>query len=255
LLTRGYGKDEDSVISSKLADVAVISGRKRASNALAFLEKQDADIFIMDDGFQHFKVKRDIDIVTINARMPFGNGFVLPSGILREPLTALERAHIVVITKSDLVAESDLAAITEQVKAISADAEIFYAVHAPRFFYTPGGRQPLEYIKGKRIICVSGLGDNGAFSKTLEVLGAEICRHIHYMDHHRYSIQDLAHIHRTLQDLNADLIVTTEKDWIKLKSIDDKDEKKKQNFLILKVELEVKEHEIFYNRLRALLPG
>jgi tetraacyldisaccharide 4'-kinase len=256
LLTRGYGQDEDRLISSKLPDISVIKGKKRAYNAVNFQKKHNPDIFVIDDGFQHLKIKRDIDIVTINATQPFGNRLLIPAGILREPIGALRRAHIAMITKSDLVSEQSLSALKSRIKNISPDIDIFCSRHTPNFFYTANGeKKPLEYIKDKNIICVSGLADNDAFIKAIRRLRARVCRNLSYIDHYSYSDHDLSELKNISQNCNLNIAVTTEKDWVKLKYLKLSILEKDIEFLILRIELEVDKDEAFYSRLSAVLPG
>jgi len=255
LLTRGYGEDEDKVISSNMPYARVISGKHRMSNALNYSKHNKADVFILDDGFQHFKIKRDIDIVTINAQSPFGNGMLLPAGCLREPLNALRRADIAVITKSDLVPGQRLIEIISCVKNISKDIIVFRARHSLKFFRTASGQKmPLEYVKNKRVVSVSALADNRSFIKTIENLGAEIVSSPFYIDHHRYTEGDVKRVLEILKKFQANIVVTTEKDWIKLGALI-KGPISGVEFLVLKMELEVEEDEIFYRRLSAVLPG
>ena len=256
LLTRGYGHDEDRLLASKLPNITVIKGKKRACNAINFQKKQDTDIFVLDDGFQHFKIKRDIDIVTINATQPFGNGLLVPAGILREPPEALRRAHIAVITKTDLVTEQSLVALRSKVRSISSVIDIYCSKHTPKFFYTANGeKKPLEYIKGKNIVCISGLADNDSFIKTIQRLDGIVCRNLSYIDHHSYTEYDLIELKNILRDLNINIVVTTEKDWVKLENIKLSIVGKDIEFLILKIELEVEKDESFFSRLSAVLPG
>lgn len=119
LLTRGYGSDEDRLLVQNLEGAAVLAGKERIKNALNFCKTNPADIFILDDGFQHLAIKRDIDIVTINAKEPFGGRLLIPAGILREPARSLMRADIAVITKSDLVPEKDLKRLRDKIYDIN----------------------------------------------------------------------------------------------------------------------------------------
>ena len=256
LLTRGYGKDEDRVIASNMEHTRVISGKRRLLNALNYCKENKADIFVLDDGFQHFKIKRDIDIVTVNAQLPFGNNMLLPAGFLREPLNAIKRADIVVITKSDLVPRQRLVEIVSCVKNMSEDIMICRARHKPEFFLTDSGQnKPLEYIKNKRVASVSALADNYSFAKTIENLGAEIVSSLFYIDHHRYAAGDVKRIIKSLKEFQVNILVTTEKDWVKLAPMVKGPIANGIEFLVLRVKLEVEEDEIFYRRLSALLPG
>jgi tetraacyldisaccharide 4'-kinase len=256
LLTRGYGNDEDLVLSSNMPYVRVLSGKNRLSNALAYLKRNKADVFVLDDGFQHLKIKRDIDIVTLNAQAPFGNKRLIPAGCLREPLNSLRRADMVVITKSDLTEERELLEIVSCVKNISGSIIICKSVHRPVCFYSSDSREkPLEYIKGEHVICVSALADNKSFVKTIKKIGAEIARSLYYVDHHRYTESDVKRIIEISEARQSKIVVTTEKDWVKLQFLAKSAISRGIEFLVLKIKLEVKEDEIFYRRLSRILHG
>jgi tetraacyldisaccharide 4'-kinase len=256
LLTRGYGNDEDKVISSNMPYARVLAGKRRLFNALDYSRGNKADAFVLDDGFQHLKIKRDIDIVTINAQGPFGNNMLFPAGCLREPVNALRRAHIVVITKSDLVPAQKLIELTASIRNISNDIMIVRARHKPKFLFTANGQErPLEYIKGKRVLAVSALADNPSFIKTVENLGAEIAFSLSYIDHHRYREDDVRVITESFKAFRAGMVVTTEKDWVKLSALVQGPAGIGIEFTILKIELEVEEDEAFYRRVYSVLPG
>jgi len=256
LLTRGYGSDEDRLLRACVPQALIISGKDRLSNALKSLKQDDADIFILDDGFQHFRIKRDLDIVVINVRCAFGNEKLMPAGILREPLEALKRADMVVVTKSDLVPLSLLLDIESRIKNISPNVSVFRGRHAPKHFFKGNGHiVPLEYVKGRRLTCVSALADNQSFEQTVRVLGAKIARGFFYLDHYRYCLKDLRFIIDTSKSLNVNTIVTTEKDWIKLEPLTKTLSYKDMEFIVLKIKLEVYDYEIFNRRLSSVLPG
>ena len=304
LLTRGYGKDEERVIFQNLPGVDILSGKRRLFNALQAQENIDLDLFLMDDGFQHLCIRRDADIVTINATDPVGNGFLIPAGILREPLNSLKRADIVIITKSDLVDKERLSMLKYLIQGAAGDIDIFEAIHKPVFFYTafkekkplnkslkpegslsatqssisarkkplnkslkPEGslgatqssisacKKPLDYLKARRVLAISGLADNSSFNMTLKQLDGLVVSHLLYMDHHKYVRTDMKKIAEVVKKNNIDTIVTTEKDWIKLKSIVKDPFLKEVEILVLKIEVKVKDDEVFYRRLSALLSG
>ncbi len=256
LLTRGYGKDEEKVIRQNLPGLDILSGKERLLNALRAQKDTDISLFLMDDGFQHLSIKRDADIVTINATDPVGNGFLIPAGILREPLNALKRADMVIITKSDLVSKERLSRIKEHIRHVSGDIDIFEAIHEPAFFYTASNeRKPLDCLRQNRVCAISGLADNNSFSVTLSQLDVTVVSRLLYMDHHRYVSADMEKIADAVAKDNADAIVTTEKDWIKLKDIAMPLALKEADILVLKIEVKVKEDEVFYRRLSTLLSG
>ena len=256
LLTRGYGNDEEKVIFQCFPEVDILSGKNKLSNALQAQKNLDLDLFLMDDGFQHLSVKRDADIVAINATDPVGNGFLIPAGILREPLSSLKRADMVIITKSDLVNKEKLVLLKHLIRNAAGDIDIFEGVHEPAFFCTVlNKKEPLDYLKGRRVCAISGLADNDSFSVTLKQLDVLMVSTLSYMDHHKYVKADIEEIEKAVEKNNADTIVTTAKDWIKLKNIIKEPFLKGVEILVLKIELKVKEDEIFYRRLSTLLSG
>lgn len=127
---RSQNSDEATMLRSILADIPVLIGADRVKNAKEFIKKNKADVFLLDDGFQHWRLSRDIDIVAIDTTDPWGNGDVLPRGILREPRTALGRADIFVLTKTDLAAKQ-LETLKTELRAIHPKALIVETVHKP----------------------------------------------------------------------------------------------------------------------------
>lgn len=258
LLTRGYGEDEDKALSENMPGVSVLVGPNRLKNALFKQEKEkkDTDLFILDDGFQHWKISRDIDIVTINGVNPYGKALLIPAGIMREPFANLSRADLVVITKSNLVSRETLNHIKERILKLKPDMAIFEAAHCPVLFCTAKGEEkPLEYVKGRGICAVSGLGDNGSFMRTLEDLGCDLKLKFSYMDHHRYSAKDVDKIMMDCKKNSIDIIATTQKDWVKIEQLLSKDSLDGIEILVLKIKLKVDDEESFFGRLSSILPG
>lgn len=256
LLTRGYGMDEDKVLTESMPGVSVLVGKDRIKNAGSAEERCSFDIFVLDDGFQHKRIKRDIDIVAINATDPFGSGLLIPAGILREPISHLSRADLVVITRSDLVGQEELNRIKDDVLRVNPDVEIFGSTHQPVFFYTSKEqtRDP-EYIKAKQICAISALGDNHSFAKTLKNMGADIKLKFFYMDHHRYLKEQIDEILKVCEHNDVDTVVTTQKDWIKLKGLLTTPSAERIEFLILHIKLKLYDEEGFFGRLSSVLSG
>jgi tetraacyldisaccharide 4'-kinase len=252
LLTRGYGRDEDRLLSQNLQGVAVLAGRDRAKNASDFSKAGPVDIFVLDDGFQHLAIKRDIDIVTINALDPFGRGLLIPAGILREPVSSMERAAIAVITRADLVCENELKRLKDKISDINPRIEIFESIHQPLSFLTPMGEEKgLASVERKRVCIVCGLGDNDSFKKTVAALEAECILDIFFMDHHRYTRPQIDHVIERCKAAHIDTIITTEKDWIKIKEF--LTTASGIEFLILKIMLKINNEEVFFARIASLL--
>ena len=254
LLIRGYGSDEDRLHVLNLNDIPVATGKDRYSNALRLKQEQGSDIFILDDGVQHLNLARKVDIVTINANNPFGNNFLIPAGILREPLSSLSRADIAVITKSDTVEKDTLLFIKSKILKANNSISIYEAVHSPvSLIDTSGNVVDLEYIRNKKICALSGLGDNNSFLSTLKNLRASIGLEALYMDHHNYLESDLSNIIANAKKENISTIVTTQKDWVKIEELYNKIDSPGIDFFVLKIEIKIKDEEDFLHRLHTLL--
>jgi tetraacyldisaccharide 4'-kinase len=171
---------------------------------------------VLDDGFQHWELRRDLDIVLIDSRNPFGNGCLFPRGVLREPVSALRRAHVVVFTKIDRKA-SDLEALRSRIKAINSEITFLEAAHRPKHLYDPKARKArdLSYMRGRKVILVSSIGDPEYFEDTVRELGAVVLEHIVFGDHHNYRLKDVERIIRTCDQRVFDFLITTEKDAVK----------------------------------------
>ena len=222
VLTRGYKAgngpllDEPAILAESCPGARVVVNPDRlagAAEAVAF----GANVLIMDDGFQHRRLARDLDIVVIDATTPFGFGRMLPAGMLREPITALKRADAVVITRSDQVAENQLTEIENEIRDIKADIVIARSVHAPVCAISPNDdRISLEKLKGKKVFAFCGIGNPEAFLNTLKTLGADLLGSAIFDDHHHYTQACLDEISKQAQLSEAELILTTQKDWTKI---------------------------------------
>ncbi len=209
------GGDEPVLMASKLSGVPVVVGRNRYKASLYAVRTFASDIIILDDGFQHLKLKRNLDIVLVDAADPFGNGKLFPAGILREPIESLQRAHAVVLTR----AESPDAA-EEFRKTISrfTRARIFTAQQraADLIERNSGEIKPLSALGGARVLAFSGIARPLSFTATLRSLGAVVAAECAYPDHHGYSKTDLAAVFQKAADERVSMIVTTEKDAVRL---------------------------------------
>ncbi len=210
------GGDEPVLIGSRLSGVPVVVGGLRRRAAQLAVEKFDAGAIILDDGFQHIQLKRDMDIVLVDAADPFGNGKLFPAGVLREPVTALKRAHAVVITRAD--ASGTVEALKKRIADVT-DARIFTSVHRPveLIHCTDAGRKPLAVLRGERVFAFSGIARPASFLSLLKTLGAVIAADKAYPDHHDYTRSDLAEVYKQSADHRTGMIVTTEKDAVRLR--------------------------------------
>ncbi len=171
---------------------------------------------LLDDGFQHARLARDIDIVLIDALDPLGGGGVFPLGRLREPFAAVARADIVAITRARL---SDLApAIEREIRRWNPDAPIFRATLEPRAWVDrrDGTRHCIDEPPFRRAGAFCGLGNPQAFRRTLERLGIQPVCWFEFADHHRYSALEFQRMEHHFVQAAADAVLTTEKDAINL---------------------------------------
>jgi len=174
-------------------------------------------VLLLDDGFQHRRLHRDLDVVLINALDPFGGGSLLPAGNLREPLKALRRAGLAVITHADQVTEQELSSIREQISGIQPGLEILESAHRPDFLFDlkDDKRRRLAYLKNKPIGCFSAIGDPKSFEDLLRRTGARLVQTWRFPDHHPFSRDELRSINN-IRDGRP--IVTTLKDFPRLPS-------------------------------------
>jgi tetraacyldisaccharide 4'-kinase len=216
LKTQNYA-DEPAILSQSCPQAKVIVNPDRVAGAAEAVNKFGAQALIMDDGFQHLRLARDLDIVTIDATQPFGYGKLLPAGLLREPVTALGRADAVVITRCDQVKESDLAELERKLQQINSNMIIARSIHAPIWAESGESKKiSLESLKGRKVFAFCGIGNPQAFLNTINVLGFDVVGSTVYDDHHYYNSDDVAGIYEQAMCGKAELILTTHKDWTKI---------------------------------------
>ncbi|MBN1663368.1 MAG: tetraacyldisaccharide 4'-kinase [Deltaproteobacteria bacterium] len=213
LLGPEEGGDEPVMMARACPGMPVISGRQRRVTGAYAVDHFLADVLILDDGFQHRSLYRDMDIVLVDKDRPLGNGFMLPRGPLREPAKALRRADLIVKTEIKTNPFADEPDIS------FPDASIVFHGYRQPTGWTAGmsGQScPPDYLKDKRLCAFAGIAVPDAFKKTLESLGLNVVVWIPFPDHHRYTEKDIAEICRRSRDGAADMIVATEKDGVKL---------------------------------------
>ena len=215
VLSAGESGDEAALLAMSLPGVPVVMGSDRHEAGQLAIEHFGAQVVILDDGFQHMALKRDLNILLMDAAHPFGNGRVLPMGYLREPGSAMKRADMVVLTRSDM---ADTQGAWAAVSKVSSTMPVLTAVHRPSALYelSTGNRTGLEYLSGRSILALSGLADPSSFTLILQKLNAKIAEAVNYPDHHRYTQGDLAKVEAVAARVSAGVVVTTEKDAVKL---------------------------------------
>ncbi|MDO8603443.1 MAG: tetraacyldisaccharide 4'-kinase [Candidatus Omnitrophota bacterium] len=251
ILIRGYGNDESELLPKLTSNVPVLTGKDRVKTGVEAIENHLSDTVILDDGFQYRRLKRDLDIVCLDAVKPFGNGWVIPAGILREGLGSLKRADVFLITKSDLVSDKDkLERLEKKLKSINPGAIIAKAIHRPLYFYKilDGEKVNIGMLQNRELALVSAIGSPGCFEKTILRLGLKVNKHFVFRDHHLYVKDDMDKVNDYCSKNNIDTVISTEKDAVKLKNL--KFTAYSLQLLVLKVRLEIIENEEgFHSRL------
>jgi tetraacyldisaccharide 4'-kinase len=208
--------DEPFLLARRLPGVPVVVGASRGEAAQLAVDRFDASVIVLDDGFQHRTLGKDLEIVMARARHPWGNGRVLPAGPLREPLAALARAHVVVVAGARDV--DDTAEVTPAITRYAPGVPVIPAAYAATECWDAQRMQPasLENLRGARLLGFAGIAAPGGFRRTLEELGASVAELIAFDDHHWYTKADVNRLVERARALSADGLVTTEKDWVRL---------------------------------------
>lgn len=246
LLNAYEAGDEAFLMAKILKGISIIKGNNRYKSGLFALNNSKLQtlnsklLFILDDGFQHWKLHRDVDVLLIDATNPFGNEKLFPEGRMREPLVAMKRAHIIVITKADMAVPGAVTAITRKIKQYNQEAPVFTAAHTPTgLINLEGESKGLDTIQGKRIYAFSGIANPAYFQSTLTSSGGQIAGSRKFRDHYIYKQKDIEEIRKEAAGLE---IITTEKDLVKLKELDVPD-----NLSALRIEFSIENE--FYDAL------
>jgi tetraacyldisaccharide 4'-kinase len=231
ILTRGYktchkrwamddGRwtiDEPAILAKKCPLAKVIVNPDRVAAARQAVEKFGANVLIMDDGFQHRRLARDLDIVTIDATCPFGYSKMLPAGLLREPADSLKRADAIVITRCNQVGENELDELEKKLRLLHPNIIIACSTHKPVCAKSIDGRKiNLDELKGKKVLAFCGIANPAAFFNTINEVGCNVVSSKIYDDHYQYTDDCLTDIYEQAADSKADFVLTTQKDWTKI---------------------------------------
>ena len=213
LLDSEKGGDEPYMLASNLPGVAVVVDRNRVKAGRYAIKRLGCDTIILDDGFQYQKLKHSIEVVLVDSTNPFGNGHMLPRGILREPARHLKRADIIFLTKC----RGDVTAVREEIRKYNTTAEIVECNHTPKVLKEVWSREeyPLSGLNGKTTCTLSGIASPKGFENSLRHLGAKVVWCERYADHHRYDSSEILYALNRTADMGADALVTTEKDAVR----------------------------------------
>lgn len=226
VLSRGYGaeagrNDEAMVLEEDLPDVPHYQGRDRVELARTAVEESESEVLVLDDGFQHRRLARDLDVVVIDATDPWGGDYVLPRGGLREPKASLRRAGFAVLTRCDAVDAATVSGIENEVQRTAPDLPVARSIHAPLELVNGERQEDVGALRDRVVGAFCGIGNPEAFRKTLTRLSARVTDFRTFADHHPYARQDVDDLRRWAAALPADAwVVTTRKDWVKLRLSD-----------------------------------
>ena len=220
LLQSDAAGDEPYMLASNLKDVAVLVDKDRVNSGLYAIEEYGIDTLILDDGFQYLRLKAHVNIVLVDSTCPFSNHHVLPRGVLREPIKNLRRADYIFLTKSN--GGNHLRHLKTFIRKHNRRAEIIECCHKPQYLQKLYSQEhlPLESLKGVKAAALSAIASPRSFEGFLEKLGAELVLTDHYADHHRYTQQEVIDFINQAKEAGAEMIVTTEKDAVRIPKLD-----------------------------------
>jgi len=209
---------DEPVMMAGLKRFPVVAGKDRYMAGKLALDTFDADMIILDDGFQHLKLSRDLDIVLMDCQQPLGNGRLLPAGRLREPpALCRDRISCLVFTRCPRAwAGDDSGAL---VPASFSKIPMFRTRHRPMLAGWQGDAAPISPdLRGCRGVLFSGIARNSSFGEGMQKMGVQVLDHLEFPDHYRYKSADFSRVRQRAKALKADVILTTEKDWVKVDS-------------------------------------
>ena len=229
IMTPAAAGDEPCLLASRLLTVAVpvVVGRKRYDAGMLAVKHFEPDVILLDDAFQHLQLARDIDLVLLDGRRPFGNTHLLPRGTLREPVSALSRAHIFILTRAvDGPNRIDCENLWDR---YLRGRPLYRSVHIPELVrWIRAGRGAAtqaaerlgagvtERLTGRRLFAFAGIADNSEFKKTIQDLNCDVRGFIGFADHHHYTDRDVAALLNAARRSGAEIMCTTEKDVVRM---------------------------------------
>jgi len=231
LMDADQAGDEPFLMASRLQGIPVVVGKNRYESGLLAIREFHPEIIVLDDAYQHLKLKRDINIILLDHHRPFGNAHLLPRGTLREPTVALSRASACILTRSPQATDQDVSDKRGGIKSAMPHLPVFKSFHEPYFYLVKSGLQtPLDEIseflspheivdiKQRRVFGFSGIARNDDFQRTVGAAGFNAAGYCDFGDHHRYSPGDMEDIAQAAQGAGADCLITTEKDYVRISS-------------------------------------
>ena len=248
LLDSFVAGDEPFMLASNLPGVPVVVDKDRVKAGLYAIEKFQTDVILLDDGLQYVRLKHRLDMVLIDRTAPWGNGYLLPRGTLREPPRHLRRASYIFLTKCDGTDNSEIIA---ELRKHNRVAEIIECRHKPLYLENIHTREriPLERLQGAYVGSVSGIAVPQSFESGLKKLGAKVDVIKRFADHHRFSAKDVSAFIARCEKRDVDMIVTTEKDFVRFPRLAPPD----VPIYFLRVEIEIMKGQEIFDRMIRLL--
>ena len=213
------GGDEPRLLAERLPGVPVVVGENRYEAGRVAVERCGATALVLDDGFQHRTLAKDLEILVVSGRAPWGNARVFPRGMLREPLAGLRRAHAVLVTNP--AGPETVADVTTTVRRYQATAPVLAARYELEEASEPlrGRRLPVRELAGRRLLAFAGLGSPEGFADTVDATGIRRVGFVEFPDHHWFSARDVTELARDARAAGAQGLVTTEKDWVRMREL------------------------------------
>jgi len=210
--------DEPIMLARTLPGVPIVVGKDRRATGMLACSRFAPDVIVLDDGMQYWQLHRDLEIAVLDAKRPFGSGFVMPMGDLREPASGLRRADVVLVANAREIGDAGFQALVDRVEKLSGRASVFRCAHEPVCLVNPetGESTSLRWIKGRRVLAFCGIGRPRSFLDMLDGLGAVVPRSIVFPDHYPLSGVDLQRIIYEAEACRAEAVITTEKDIARL---------------------------------------
>jgi len=215
LLDSEVAGDEPFMLARNLPGVVVLVDKDRVKAGAYAIKEFGCDTLVLDDGFQYLPLKGRLNLLLVDKTNPFGNGFLLPRGILREPIKHLKRASYVFLTKSKGVRDEELEAM---IRRFNPEAEIIECAHKPQYLQRIGGdeRLPLSALAGRRIGAFSGIAAPESFEAFLRETGTKLDYTRRFLDHHRFTNEELQEVFREALEARVEMLITTEKDAVRI---------------------------------------
>ena len=225
ILSRGYGaeqgglNDEGLELELALPDVPHLQNPDRGASAVIAVEELASQLLLLDDGFQHRRLARDLDVVLLDATEPFGFDYVLPRGTLREPVEGLRRAGVIVLSRADMLGAASRKEIRDRALAISPRAAWCEVEHRPAALLdSTGVTTPIDVVAAaQRVAAFCGIGNPAGFRHTLATLGCEVAAWREFPDHHAYTREDVEGLTGWIRAAGVSFVLCTRKDLVKLR--------------------------------------